>query len=102
MKIRNTAWQSIEVVLISPLAAVIMGGIIVFTFLTLVVAPVTFAILFGVKCEAQAPPKEHIGSSVREVWWPTQKRVQNFLGKSNLLFLKPKMVYERANLRSLN
>jgi multidrug efflux pump subunit AcrB len=34
-----------------PLAVAIMGGLIVSTFLTLVVAPVTYAILFGLKYE---------------------------------------------------
>jgi len=40
-----------------------MGGLSDFTFLTLIVAPRTYAILFGIKYEAQAPPREHIGSS---------------------------------------
>lgn len=41
-----------------PLAVAIMGGLIVSTFLTLVVAPVTYAILFGIKYETPtSPPK---------------------------------------------
>ena len=81
MKIRNTVWQSIAVVLKPPLAAVIMGGIIVFTFLTLAVAPETYAILLDIKCKAQAPPKEHLGSSVREVWRPYPKKSIKFSGE---------------------
>jgi Cu/Ag efflux pump CusA len=41
-----------------PLAVAIMGGLTVSTFLTLVVAPVTYAILFGIKYETPtSPPK---------------------------------------------
>jgi len=44
-----------------PLAVAIMGGLIVSTFLTLVVSPVMYAILFGVKYEAPLPSSKNMG-----------------------------------------
>jgi len=44
-----------------PLAVAIMGGLIVSTFLTLVVSPVMYAILFGIKFEAPSSPDKNMG-----------------------------------------
>ncbi len=41
-----------------PLVVAIMGGLLVSTFLTLVVAPVTYAILFGIKVQGKTETED--------------------------------------------